>query len=77
MIQFVVDKADERIFQYHEWVAAITLAEVYSIPQETVFNDIKAEILIRDIAHKEERKAKHQAENEARRLANLAAKQNG
>ena len=75
MIQFVVDQADKRIFQYHEWVAAITLAEVYGIPQETVFDDIKIEIARRDIAHKEERKARHQAENEERRLANLAVKQ--
>jgi len=29
MIQFVVDQSDKRIFQYHEWVAAITIAEVY------------------------------------------------
>ena len=77
MIQFVVDQADRRIFQYHEWVAAITLAEVYGIPQETVFDDIRLEVAHRDIAHKEERKARHQIENEQRRLANLAAKQNG
>jgi hypothetical protein len=76
MIQFVVDQADKRIFQYHEWVAAITLAEVYSIPQETVFSDIKFEIAFRDKAQQEQRKAKHRESNEARRLANLA-KANG
>jgi len=75
MIQFVVDKADERIFQYHEWVAAITLAEVYGIPQQTVFDDIKFEIAFRDKAQSEQRKARHREENEARRLANLAKKE--
>lgn len=77
MIQFVVDQADKRIFQYHEWVAALTIAEAYSIPQETVFNDIKFEIAFRDKAHKEERRAAMLASNEERRLANLAAKENG
>jgi hypothetical protein len=77
MIQFVVDKAEERIFQYHEWVAAITLAEVYGVPQEIVFSDIKFEIAFRDKAQQEKRKARHREENEARRLANLAAKEDG
>ena len=77
MIQFVVDQADKRIFQYHEWVAALTIAEAYDIPQETVFGDIKFEIAFRDKAHKEARRAAMQASNEERRLANLAAKENG
>lgn len=77
MIQFVVDQADKRIFQYHEWVAALTIAEAYDIPQETVFSDIKFEIAFRDKAHKEARRAEMQASNEERRLANLAAKENG
>jgi hypothetical protein len=77
MIQFVVDKADQRILQYHEWAAIITIAEAYGIPQDVVFSDVKFEVAFRDKAHKEQNKARAQAENEQRRLANLADKQNG
>jgi len=63
MIQFAVDQADKRIFRYHELAAVLTIAEVYGIPREVVFDDIKFEIAFRDMAHKE-----------ARRLENLRVK---
>ena len=72
MIQFIVDQVDSGRLRYYEWPAVIALAEVYSIPQETVFNDIKFEKEFREKSKKEQRKAESRASNEQRRLANIA-----
>jgi hypothetical protein len=77
MIQFIVDQVDNGNIRYHEWVAVIAIAEAYGIERDIVFNDIKYEKEFREAARKEAHRAENRASNEARRLANLAAKQNG
>lgn len=77
MIQFIVDQVDHGTLRYYEWPAVIAIAEVYGIPQETVFFDIRFEKDIREKAKKERRKAESRASNEQRRLANLAKKTAG
>ena len=72
MIQWVVDRVDDATIRYYEWPAVLTIAEVYNIPQETVFNDVKFEKEFRERAQKEQRRAQSRASNEQRRLANLA-----
>lgn len=72
MIQFIVDQVDNGKLRYYEWPAVIAVAEAYSIPQETVFNDIKFEKEFREQARKEARKVASRASNEQRRLANIA-----
>lgn len=72
MIQFIVDQVDNGKLRYYEWPAVIAIAEAYSIPQETVFNDIKFEKEFREQAKKERRRAESRVSNEQRRLANLA-----
>ena len=72
MIQFIVDQVDNGILRYYEWPVVIALAEVYSIPQETIAEDIKFEKEFREQAKKAQRKAESRASNEQRRLANLA-----
>lgn len=71
MIQFIVDQVDNGKLRYYEWPAVIAISEAYSIPQETVFNDVKYEKEFRKLAKKDARRKEHQASNEARRLANL------
>jgi hypothetical protein len=50
----------------------LAVAEMYGVPQQTVFNDVQFEKDFRERALKERRKAEHQASNEQRRLANLS-----
>lgn len=52
MIQFLVDKADERVLGYHEPVACTVVAEIYNILPKTVFADVNHEIVRRENAHK-------------------------
>jgi hypothetical protein len=73
MIQWIVDHSNNRL-QYHEWPAVLAVAEMYGVPQQTVFNDMQFEKDLREKSRKEQRKAEHLASNEQRRLANLAAK---
>ena len=73
MIQWLVDNAEDRL-RYHEWPAVLAVAQMYGIPQQTVFNDVQFEKDLRKQALKERRKAEYRASNEQRRLANLAAK---
>lgn len=75
MIQWVVDRVDDATIRYHEWPAVLTIAEMYNIPQETVFNDVKFEKEFRERAQKEQRKAQSRASNEQRRLDNIARRQ--
>lgn len=77
MIQFVVDKVDDGTLRYNEWQPVLTIAEAYGIPQDVVFSDVKFEKDFREQARKEQRKIASKDANEARRLATLAAKQNG
>jgi hypothetical protein len=72
MIQWMVDNIS--LLRYHEWPAVMTISEIYSVPQQTVFNDMQFEKDLREKTLKEQRKAEHRASNEQRRLANLAAK---
>jgi len=72
MVQFIVDQVDLGKLRYYEWPAVIAIAEVYGIPQDTVFGDIKFEKELREQAKKAQRKAHNRASNEQRRLANLA-----
>jgi hypothetical protein len=72
MIQFIVNQVDNGTLRYYEWPAVIAIAEAYSIPQETVFTDIKSEKEFREKARKEARKVASRASNEQRRLANIA-----
>jgi hypothetical protein len=71
MIQWLVDNSEDRL-RYNEWPAVLAVAEVYGVPQQTVFNDVQFEKDFRERALKERRKAEHQASNEQRRLANLS-----
>jgi hypothetical protein len=71
MIQWLVDNSEDRL-RYFEWPAVLAVAEVYGVPQQTVFNDVQFEKDFRERALKERRKAEHQASNEQRRLANLS-----
>ena len=77
MIQWTVDKVDDGTLRYNEWQPALTISAAYGIPQDVVFSDIKFEKDFREKARKEKHKAEARAANEQRRLANLAAKQNG
>lgn len=77
MIQFITDQVDNGTLRYSEWPAVIVISEAYSIPQETVFNDVIYEKEFREQAKKERRKAESRASNEQRRLANLAKKTAG
>jgi aminoglycoside phosphotransferase len=76
MIQFAVDERDNRL-RYHVWVGYILLAEVYGKTQDEVGFDIGVELAKREQLRKEQRKAEQRASNEARRLANLAKKEQG
>jgi hypothetical protein len=71
MIQWLVDNSEDRL-RYFEWPAVLAVAEMYGVPQQTVFNDVQFEKDFRERALKERRKAEHQASNEQRRLANLS-----
>ena len=71
MIQWLVDNSEDRL-RYFEWPAVLAVAEMYGVPQQTVFNDVQFEKDFRERALKDRRKAEHQASNEQRRLANLS-----
>lgn len=74
MIQFAADERDNRL-RYHVWVGYILLAEMYGKTQDEVGFDIGVELAKREQLRKEQRKAEQRASNEARRLANLAKKE--
>jgi hypothetical protein len=70
MILWVADN-DSRL-RYHEWPALMAIAEMFNKPYDEVhtsLNDIKER---RKVLAKEAARAKHRAEHEARRHANLA-----
>jgi hypothetical protein len=72
MIQWMVDNGS--LLRYNEWPAVLAISEIYDVPQETVYEDVKFEKNLREQALKEQRKAEHRASNEQRRLANLVNK---
>lgn len=76
MIEFVADQVEHGHLRYQKWVAAILLAETYGVTQETVAEAINEELSYREKAKRERARAEHKASNEARRLANLARKEN-
>ncbi len=76
MIQWVVDNSTtgSMKLRYNEWPAIMAMSEIYSVPYETIANDVKVKKDLREKAEKERRKAESRASNEQRRLANLANK---
>ena len=47
MIQWLVDNAEDRL-RYYEWPAIMAISEMYGIPHQTVFNDVKFEKDLRE-----------------------------
>ena len=76
MLDFVVDQSNNGNLRYVEWVACVVIAEAYNTSPETVMNHINQEKERQKIQLRALNKAKNQASNEQRRLANLARKQN-
>lgn len=76
MIQFTCDQVTKGMqrLRYFEWPAYIVLAEMFDKTEDEVYRDIKTELARREEQAKVDRKAKHRASNEERRLANLAIK---
>lgn len=70
MIQYVVDNHMQLRYVY--WAVSFVLAPAYGVDRETVHVDIQNEIAVREEKINQARKAAYRAENEARRLANIA-----
>lgn len=76
MLDFVIGQSNNGNLRYVEWVACVVIAEAYNTSPETVMNHINQEKERQKIQRRALNKAKNQASNEQRRLANLARKQN-
>lgn len=74
MIQFTVDRMESTL-RYHAWCAYILLSGTYDKTQDEVAKDISAEVSWREHQRRVKQKADQRASNEARRLANLAKKE--
>jgi hypothetical protein len=78
-IQFTVDNlgvpgSTDDLLRYVGWTAYILLGGIYNISEEKVASDIATEVSKREAADRVARKQASRDANEARRLANLAAK---
>ena len=72
MIQYAVDNHMQLRYVY--WAVSFVLAPAYGVDREKVHMDIQALITQREDKIKLDRRATYRAENEARRLANIARK---
>ena len=70
MIQYAVDNHMQLRYVY--WAVSFVLAPAYGRDRDQVHADIQALIKLREDKIKLDRKAAYRAENEARRLANIA-----
>lgn len=75
MIQWHVDQVDSGKLRYYEWPSALAISAAFGKDSSLVLVDIDLEKAHREEIRKRQRKELHRAENEKRRLANLARKQ--
>lgn len=74
MVQFIAEQAEDQL-RYFEWPAVMAIAEAYEVSRDDVFKDVAIAKACRELDRAAAKRARARAENEERRIANLAKKE--